>query len=64
MQSESVVQAVYVQQQDWTSLPHAHTHTAVCWWRESPERTDTTTVMSKHTIQVVNILSLFNVPPQ
>ena len=29
-----------------------------CWWGVSPEQTDTTTVRDKHTIQVVNILSL------
>jgi hypothetical protein len=44
-------------------VPPGESKKKLCWWRVTPERTDTTTVMSKHIIQLVNILSLFNLPP-
>ena len=35
-----------------------------CWWRVSPERRDTTTVMNEHAKQGEKVLSLFHVSHQ
>ena len=35
-----------------------------CWWRVSPEWTDTTTVMNEHAKQGGKVRSLFNVSQQ
>ena len=58
---ELLLVVLYWGSHPWPAEVYKPVWTPNRWCRVSPGRTDIITVRDKHTIQVVNILSLFNV---